>query len=66
MARNPLHDVAIVGAFNTRQATVLEGVREIDLLLDLVRYARSFSITAEESRATIGVKLEAVVGPPRE
>ncbi|MCZ6783554.1 MAG: hypothetical protein O7G30_09615, partial [Proteobacteria bacterium] len=23
MTRNPLHDVAIVGAFNTRQATVL-------------------------------------------
>ncbi len=25
MAGNPLHDVAIVGAFNTKQAKVLEG-----------------------------------------
>lgn len=39
MPRNPLHDVAVVGAYNTRQARVLEGVREIDLLLDAARGA---------------------------
>lgn len=39
MSRNPLHDVAIVGAYNTRQAKVLEGVREIDLVLDAMRGA---------------------------
>ncbi|HVN40423.1 MAG TPA: thiolase family protein [Myxococcota bacterium] len=39
MARNPLHDVAIVGAYHTRQARVLEGVREIDLILDAARGA---------------------------
>jgi acetyl-CoA acetyltransferase len=37
LARNPLHDVAIVGAYNTRQAKVLEGVRELDLVLDAIR-----------------------------
>ncbi len=39
VARNPLHDVAIVGAYNTRQARVLEGEREIDILLDAMRGA---------------------------
>jgi acetyl-CoA acetyltransferase len=34
MARNPLHDVCIVGAYNTRQARRLEGISELDLLLD--------------------------------
>jgi acetyl-CoA acetyltransferase len=37
--RNPLHDVAIVGAYHTRQARVLPGVREIDLVLDAARGA---------------------------
>lgn len=41
MPRNPLHDVAIVGAYNTRQARVLEGVREIDLVHDAMRGALS-------------------------
>jgi acetyl-CoA acetyltransferase len=36
--RNPLHDVAIVGAYNTRQARVL-GVPETDVLLDAMRGA---------------------------
>ena len=39
MTRNPLHDVAIVGAYNTRQARVLEGVREIDLVLEAIHGA---------------------------
>lgn len=39
MARNPLHQVAIVGAYHTRQAKVLEGVREVDVLIDAVRGA---------------------------
>jgi acetyl-CoA acetyltransferase len=39
VTRNPLHDVAIVGAYNTRQARVLEGVREIDLLLEAIHGA---------------------------
>lgn len=43
MARNPLHDVAIVGAYNTRQATVLEGVDETHLLLDAARGALAAS-----------------------
>jgi acetyl-CoA acetyltransferase len=37
--QNPLHDVAVVGAYHTRQARVLEGVREIDLVFDAVRGA---------------------------
>ena len=37
MARNPLHDVAIVGAYNTRQAKVLEGEREVPILFDAIR-----------------------------
>ena len=36
--RNPLHDVAIVGAYNTRQARAL-GVPETDVLLDAMRGA---------------------------
>jgi acetyl-CoA acetyltransferase len=36
--RNPLHDVAIVGAYNTRQARVLER-NETDVLLDAMRGA---------------------------
>ncbi len=36
--RNPLHDVAIVGAYNTRQARVL-GVPETAVLLDAMRGA---------------------------
>lgn len=39
MPRNPLHDVAIVGAYNTRQAKVLAGERELDVLLDAMRGA---------------------------
>ncbi len=39
MAHNPLHDVVIVGAYDTRQAVVLDDVREMDLLLDAVRGA---------------------------
>jgi len=34
MARNPLHDVAIVGAFNTKQAKVLEGATDRSLIRD--------------------------------
>jgi acetyl-CoA acetyltransferase len=41
--RNPLHGVAIVGAYNTRQARVLDDVREVDLLLDAVRGALAAS-----------------------
>ncbi len=37
-ARNPLHGVAIVGAYNTRQARAL-GVPETDVLLDAMRGA---------------------------
>jgi acetyl-CoA acetyltransferase len=39
MTRCPLHDVAIVGAYNTRQAKVLPDVREVDLVLEAVRGA---------------------------
>ena len=39
MPRSPLHEVAIVGGYHTRQARVLEGVREIDLVLDAARGA---------------------------
>ncbi len=39
MGRNPLHDVAIVGAYNTKQAKVLEGERELPILLDAMRGA---------------------------
>ena len=39
VARNPLHDVAIVGAYNTRQAKVLEGEHEINVLLGAMRGA---------------------------
>jgi acetyl-CoA acetyltransferase len=38
MPTNPLHDVAIVGAYNTRQARAL-GVPETELLLDAMRGA---------------------------
>ena len=34
MAGNPLHDVAIVGAFNTKQAKVLEGATDRSLIRD--------------------------------
>jgi acetyl-CoA acetyltransferase len=43
MPRNPLHDVVIAGAYHTRQARVLEGVRETDLLLDALRGALAAS-----------------------
>jgi acetyl-CoA acetyltransferase len=43
VTRNPLHDVAIVGAYHTRQATVLDGVREIELVLDALRGALASS-----------------------
>jgi acetyl-CoA acetyltransferase len=36
--RSPLHDVAVVGAYNTRQARRIEG-SETDLLLDAMRGA---------------------------
>ena len=39
MGRNPLHDVAIVGAYNTVQAKVLQGERELPILLDAMRGA---------------------------
>jgi acetyl-CoA acetyltransferase len=42
MPRNPLHDVVIVGAYNTRQAKTLD-VPEMDLLLDAVRGALAAS-----------------------
>jgi acetyl-CoA acetyltransferase len=38
VARSPLHDVAIVGAYNTRQARVID-VPETDLVLDAMRGA---------------------------
>ena len=34
MAGNPLHDVAIVGAFNTKQAKVLEGATDQSIIRD--------------------------------
>jgi acetyl-CoA acetyltransferase len=37
MPRHPFHDVALVGAYHTRQAKVLADVRELDLVLDAVR-----------------------------
>ncbi len=37
MSRNPLHDVAIVTAYNTRQATRLEGEDDLSVVLDAVR-----------------------------
>jgi acetyl-CoA acetyltransferase len=39
MGRNPLHDVCIVGAYNTRQARVLEGINELELLIDAMEGA---------------------------
>ena len=39
MPRHPFHDVALVGAYHTRQAKVLADVRELDLVLDAVRGA---------------------------
>ena len=39
MPRHPFHEVALVGAYHTRQAKVLEGVRELDVVLDAVRGA---------------------------
>jgi hypothetical protein len=39
-----------------------EAARRIDLALDLGQYVRSFSLTATESRATVGVALDLVVG----
>jgi len=36
-ARHPFHDVALVGAHHTRQARVMEGVTELDVVLDAVR-----------------------------
>jgi len=37
MPRNPLHDVAIVGAYNTPQAKILEDWTEPSLLIDALR-----------------------------
>ena len=39
MARNPLHDVAIVGAYNTVQARQIQGMTEFELLLDAMKGA---------------------------
>jgi acetyl-CoA acetyltransferase len=39
MPHCPLHGVALVGAYHTRQAKSLAGVRELDLVLDAVRGA---------------------------
>ena len=41
-SRSPLHDVVIVGAYNTKQAKRLE-VNEIDVLLDAVHGALASS-----------------------
>jgi hypothetical protein len=40
--------------------------RKIDLILDLGRHVRSLALTAEESRASLGVVLDVVLGPARE
>jgi len=40
--------------------------RKVDLLLDLGRYVRSVAFTAEESRAWLGARFEAVLGPAGE
>jgi hypothetical protein len=39
-----------------------EAAQRIDLALDLGRYVRSLSLTATESRATVGLALDVVVG----
>ena len=39
MAKHPFHDIVIVGAYNTRQAKVLEGVTELSVLLDAIKGA---------------------------
>ncbi len=39
MPRHPFHDVAIVGAYHTRQATRLEAVSELELVVDALRGA---------------------------
>ena len=36
-AKNPFHDVAIVGVYNTEQARVLEGWTESELVMDAIR-----------------------------
>lgn len=50
MTHCPLHDVAIVGAYNTRQAKTLDGVREIDLVLEAVHgaLARSGGLSLDD------------------
>jgi acetyl-CoA acetyltransferase len=39
MPRNPLHQVAIVGAYNTVQARQIQGMNEFELLLDAMKGA---------------------------
>jgi len=39
MSDHPFHRVALVGAYHTRQAKVLEGVRELDLVIESIRGA---------------------------
>jgi len=43
-----------------------EAAGEIDLLLDLARHLRSFSLTSQDTRHTIGVRLEIGLGAPWE
>jgi len=40
--------------------------KKIDFALDIGRYVRSLAVTAEQSRASLGVVLEVVLGPDRE
>ncbi|MHC4490266.1 MAG: hypothetical protein ACYTDU_01395 [Planctomycetota bacterium] len=40
--------------------------KKIDFVLDLGRYVRSLALTAEQSRASLGVVLEVVLGPAGE
>ena len=37
MTRNPLHEVAIVGAYNTRQARTLDGETDLSIIHDAVQ-----------------------------
>ncbi len=40
--------------------------KKIDFVLDIGRYVRALALTAEQSRASLGVVLEVVLGPARE
>ena len=43
-----------------------EAAGEIDLLLDLARHLRSFSLTSRDTRSTVGVRFELGLGAPWE